>query len=190
LRELADQWEVIREEFLALDAPVLDIHRVGKSYEQVQEEVIAHIQGGGTYGWLKGFDRGAKENPDWVQYGLVVNDTAVPFASATMPKTLALLSKIDGIRVCGLARMNPHTFLPTHRHPKIHTDGLLQYHITLDAPLEGNYAYLNVNGEFNQNVNGDAIVFDGSLDHFALNASEEPRTILHMEFKISSLKAN
>ncbi len=174
---------------MELDAPVLDIHRVGKSYEQVQAEVIEHMQRGGVYGWLKGFERGARENPDWVQYGLVVNDQAVPFARATMPKTLALLSKIDGIRVCGLARMNPHTYLATHTHPKIHVDGLLQYHITLDAPLERNYAYLNVNGEFNHNVPGDAIVFDGSLDHFALNASDEPRTILHMEFKISSLKA-
>ncbi len=174
---------------LALDAPLLDIHRVGKSYEQVQAEVIEHMQKGGPYGWLKGFDKGGKENSDWVQYGLVVNDTAVPFARDTMPKTLALLSKIDGIRVCGLARMNPQTFLPTHTHPKIHTDGLLQYHITLDVPHERNYSYLNVNGQFNQNINGEAIVFDGSLDHFALNASDVPRTILHMEFKISSLKA-
>lgn len=59
----------------------------------------------------------------------------------------------------------------------------MQMHITLDAASERGFAYLNVAGHFNQNRVGNAIVFDGSLDHFALNASPQPRTIFCLEFE-------
>ncbi|GLZ23056.1 aspartyl/asparaginyl beta-hydroxylase domain-containing protein [Burkholderia plantarii] len=59
----------------------------------------------------------------------------------------------------------------------------MQMHITLDAASERGFAYLNVAGHFNQNRVGNAIVFDGSLDHFALNASPQPRTIFYLEFE-------
>ncbi|MEF9673465.1 hypothetical protein QNM99_19690 [Pseudomonas sp. PCH446] len=55
LKHLADNWEVIREEFLALDAPTLTINRVGKSITEIVDEVAAHMEAGGEYGWLWGW---------------------------------------------------------------------------------------------------------------------------------------
>jgi beta-hydroxylase len=87
----------------------------------------------------------------------------------------------QGIRFTGASSLN------THRHPELYEQDLLQFHVTLDAATERNFAYLNVAGIFNQNMTGNAIVFDGSLDHFALNASPADRTILYMEFERSKL---
>jgi hypothetical protein len=162
LKELAGHWRTIRDEFRALNAPILKIHRVGKSHGEVAAEVMSHVSSGGQYGWILGWDHDNRENPNWMQYGLVAFDDEIPFARKTMPKTLDLLSNIKGVKVCALSKMKPNTFLSLHSHHEIRSQGLLQFHITVDAPAEQNYAYLNVNGEFNRNVPGDAIVFDGS----------------------------
>ncbi|ATF88621.1 MULTISPECIES: aspartyl/asparaginyl beta-hydroxylase domain-containing protein [Burkholderia] len=183
LNELAAQWEIIRDEFLELNAPTLDIDRVGKSHVEVYAETLEHVNGGGEYGWLMGWGEGEAPNPDWTAYGLVAYDEPISFAEARMPKTLALLKRIEGIKICALQRMGPNVFLNTHRHPELHDQDMLQLHITIDAATERDYAYLNVAGHFNQNRIGNAIVFDGSLDHFALNASPSIRTILYMEFE-------
>ena len=60
-------------------------------------------------------------------------------------------------------------------------------HLPLETAPEANYAYLNVNGQFRQHVLGQPIVFDGSLDHFALNASHCDRTVLYVEFERDKL---
>ncbi len=187
LNELASSWQVIRDEFVRLSAPTLEIDRVGKSHAEVYEETLKYVMGGGEYGWLKGWDDSEQGNPDWTQYGLVAFDKPIPFAEAIMPRTIELLRKIEGVKICALSKMKPNVFLNTHRHPELFEQNLLQFHITLDAATENNFAYLNVAGIFNQNVIGNAIVFDGSLDHFALNASPVDRTILYMEFERSKL---
>ena len=48
-------------------------------------------------------------------------------------------------------------------------------HLPIDTASIGNYAYINVQGEFRQHRCGKPIVFDGSLDHFALNESKKNR---------------
>jgi len=186
LQDLAQQWEVMSAECRALDAPTLDIDRVGKSHDQVAAETMAHVQAGGEYGWLQGWGADGA-NPDWLQYALVYRDQQVPFACQTMPTTMRLLAGVRGIKVCTLAKMKAHTFLTTHSHPELRAEGLLQFHITLEAATNANYAYLNVAGEFRQNVLGSSVVFDGSLDHFALNGSQVDRTILYMEFQKDQL---
>ncbi|TCK33807.1 beta-hydroxylase [Paraburkholderia sp. BL8N3] len=185
LQELASKWEIIREEFLRLNAPTLGIDRVGKTHVEVYAETLEHIDGGGEYGWLMGWGDGDKNNPDWTQYALVAYDEPIPFAENAMPRTIEMLEGLEGIKICALSRMKPNVFLNTHRHPELHNQDLLQLHVTLDAVTERDYAYLNVAGHFNQNKVGSAIVFDGSLDHFALNASPGIRTILYMEFERS-----
>jgi aspartyl/asparaginyl beta-hydroxylase (cupin superfamily) len=187
LNELASSWQVIRDEFVRLSAPTLDIDRVGKSHAEVYEETLKYVMEGREYGWLKGWDDSEQGNPDWTQYGLVAFDRPIPFAEAVMPRTIELLKKIEGVKICALSKMKPNVFLNTHRHPELFEQNLLQFHITLDSATENNFAYLNVAGTFNQNVMGNAIVFDGSLDHFAINASSVDRTILYMEFERSKL---
>jgi len=178
LQVLGRHWTSIREEFLALHAPVLGIDRVDKTHEEVFAELGRHLRAGGEYGWLLGWP----DNPNWIQYALVLDDEPLPFLREAFPRTLALLGELSGIKVCGFSQLKPHGFLSTHRHPELAEQNLLQCHLTLDAPTQGNYCYLNVAGEFRQHTNGTMFVFDGSLDHFAVNASAAPRTILYLEF--------
>lgn len=183
LQHLADHWEVIREEFLALDAPTLTIDRVGKSINQIVEELNAHMEAGGEYGWLWGWGDGDVPMPEWTQYPLVAYDAPIPYAQSAMPKTLELLSQLPGIKLCALLRMEPNVFIGTHSHGGTWEEGLLHMQLTIDAPTKQSFAYLNVNGSFNHSTNGDLVIFDGSLDHFALNASEEEyRTVMYLEF--------
>lgn len=182
LQILPDNWETIRDEFLELNAPVTNLHRIGKSHDHVLKEMMRYIQEGNPYGWVKGWGNNGV-NHDWLQYALIVDDTPVPFVRPKMHKTLEILQQIKGVKVCALVKMKAHTFLSVHRHPEMQLQNLLQLHVPLvTAPL-GNYAYLNVLGEFRQQVAGELIIFDGSLDHFAVNATPYDRTILYMEFK-------
>ncbi|NEP12736.1 MAG: aspartyl/asparaginyl beta-hydroxylase domain-containing protein [Symploca sp. SIO2C1] len=182
LKALADNWEIIRDEFINLNAPLLHINRVNKSHTEVYDELVEHMEQGGEYGWLKGWGQDGP-NSDWIQYGLVILDSVIPYAIDKMPETIELLRSIQGIKVCALVKLKSNSFITSHTHPEIKEEGLLQLHITLDAAMERNFAYLNVNGEFKQHKSGSAVVFDGSLHHFALNASSCDRTILYMEFE-------
>ncbi|WHS62764.1 aspartyl/asparaginyl beta-hydroxylase domain-containing protein [Pseudomonas sp. G2-4] len=182
LQDLANNWEVIREEFLALDAPTLTINRVGKSITEIVDAVAAHMEEGGKYGWIWGWGDNMEIKRDWTQYGLVAYDTPIPYAQAAMPATIELLRKIPGIKLCALLRMEPSVFLSTHAHTGTWEEGLLHMQLTIDAPTTQNYSYLNVNGSFNQSTNGNLVIFDGSLDHFAVNASRAYRTVLYIEF--------
>ncbi|WP_264371311.1 aspartyl/asparaginyl beta-hydroxylase domain-containing protein [Burkholderia plantarii] len=124
LAALAAKWEIIRDERQRLDAPMLEIDRVGKSHLQVYAETVEHIRAGGEYGWLKGWGEGAVSNADWTQYGLAVRDQPIPFAASRMPGTLQMLEEIAGIKVCALSRMLPNTLLNRHRHPELHDEGM------------------------------------------------------------------
>lgn len=184
---LDNHWHEIKRELDALNAPILDIHRYDKSFKEVTSEVFSHMRSGGEYGWLVGWKENGP-NPDWLQYGLVVNDEPVPTVADKCPTTISLLSTISGIKVAAFLTLKSNTFIPGHQHPEIRTEGLLQYHLTLNAAEKINFNYLNVNGIFKNNKRGKSIVFDGSYYHFAVNASEESRTVLYIEFSKGELK--
>ncbi|UWF47442.1 aspartyl/asparaginyl beta-hydroxylase domain-containing protein [Pseudomonas sp. N3-W] len=188
LAGLVAHCSLMQQELLDLNAPLLDIDRTDKPHQQVHSEVTEHLQQGGDYGWLKGWGN-AGGNRDWVQYPLVFQDRPIAPALAVLPATLALLGAVSGLKVAALARLAPHAWLSTHRHPEVRDEGLLQMHLTLSAASERNYAYLNVAGQFHQHQSGAAVIFDGSLDHFVVNASDEPRTILYLEFEQARLTA-
>lgn len=126
-------------------------NRHGKQIDEVYAEIVQYIDDGGEYGWILG--SGLKEpNPDWLNYAMVINDQAIPYVLPLMPKTMAMLGKIKGIKMCALLTMKGPSMIPIHAHQEIHEEKLLQFHITLDAPKNNKYAaYLNVNGEFSHN---------------------------------------
>lgn len=184
LLSLCAHWRMIRDEYRRLDLQTLPIRRDGKSHEQVFAEVQAHTRDSGHYGWLMGWGSQAQK---WTQLGLVMQDQDVPFLRTVMPETLRLLRATRGIKVAALLKMAPGTFLETHTHPELAEQGLLQFHLTLDAAETRNFAYLNVDGEFRQHVPGEAFVFDGARPHFAVNASDQDRIILYLEFDPSQM---
>jgi hemolysin-activating ACP:hemolysin acyltransferase/aspartyl/asparaginyl beta-hydroxylase (cupin superfamily) len=181
LVDLQRHWQEIRDELHCLDFDELHIHRDGKSHVEVAAEVEAYVRKGGQYGWLKGWGDEAQRRK-WTQLGLVVQDQEVPYLRGRMRRTMQLLGRMSGIKVAALLKMKPGTFLETHTHPELAEQGLLQMHLTLEAAETRNFAYLNVDGAFQQHVPGEAFVFDGSKPHFAVNASDQDRVILYLEF--------
>lgn len=181
LQKLSENWKIIREEFNVLNAPIMKIDRFNKVHEEVVREVTEYIQKGNEYGWVLGAGTYGG-NYDWLQYGLVANDVTIPFVSPKLKNTIKMLENIKGIKVAALVKLKSLTALHCHQHPGIFEENLLQLHLPIDTALTNNYAYLNVRGEFRQHVCGEPIIFDGSLDHFALNESNKDRTILYIEF--------
>jgi beta-hydroxylase len=181
IEKLAASWLTIREELLALDAPVTPLHRFGKNYREVGQEIQAYMAGGGEYGWMAGWGKHGA-NPAWLQYPLIAFEQPSPWVMDKMPLTLQLLRDIPSILTCALVTLKPGGSLPCHDHPEFREHGLLLLHLTLDAAPERNYAYLNVNGEWRQHAPGSAIIFDGADDHFVVNESPADRTILYLEF--------
>ena len=177
---ITNNWEVIRNEYESLNAPLLDIDRVNKSHGQVYEELLAQKNGNG---WLQGWNTDGQPNPKWLTYGIRIYDTLVLDVEEKMPETSKLISALSGVRVCALNKMLPDLFLGTHRHEDHKKRGTLLYHLCLSMnDDEQSYNYLNVNGTFIHQTPGAAYVFDGSLDHFALNASPNERIIMYVEF--------
>ena len=180
LQALAQAWPEMRRDLDALHAPLMDVDRVNKSHAAVVAEVGQRVAAGEPFGWVKGWSILGGANPDWTQYGLVLGDQPIPYAVA--PRTLALLAGLHGIKVAAFVRLAPRTLLPVHTHPEVASEGLLQAHITLKAPAPTASCLLNVAGDIRQHATGGVLVFDGSLPHWALNASDEERVILYLEF--------
>ncbi len=182
LAAIADAWPTLHAEFSRLDAPIMPIDRQGKQHAAVLQEVTRHVAAGNTYGWMLGWGKDGP-NRNWMQYGLVAGGHAVPWAAQAMPETVRMLAGTPGIETAALSWLARDTLLSTHTHPEIARDRLLQMHVTLTEVEQGNYAYFNVAGEFRHYTSRNAFVFDGSNDHFALNASSTDRVILYLEFR-------
>lgn len=188
LDEIISNYEIIKKEYSELKIPVMQVDREGKHYDQVILDVIQQVNNGKDYGWIKGW--GAEGgNEKWLQLGLysyneMVNELILePFFKRNMPQTFDMIKKIEGLYMCALVNLKSRTILSCHNHPYIEEEQLLQLHLPLVTANINNYNYINCNGEFRQHVVGIPIIFDGSLDHFALNESDEDRIILYVEFK-------
>lgn len=188
LKELCDNWQIIQQEFSRLDPPVMNVNRASSNYyDEVIENVKLELQNGNDYGWIIGWGK-EKGNDSWLQYGLMCYDDSVnavieSFIGTLIPKTLGMLKKIRGIRVCAFTKLKAHSIIPYHRHPEHIDESILLFHLPIITAQERNYTYLNVMGEFKQYQQGEPIIFDGSFDHFVVNESDVDRIILYVEFK-------
>ena len=186
LHDICRNWEIIRNEFLALNPPLMQISR-GTSWDIDMQNVAEAIKNGINYGWIKGWGPEGLSDK-WLNYGLTTfneqfNELIKGEFINHLPKTYEMIRKIKGVKICGYANLKPFSILHCHNHWEIYDEGLLQFHLPIVTAVEQNYAYLNVRGEFRQHICGEPIIFDGSLDHFVLNESPSDRIILYMEFK-------
>jgi beta-hydroxylase len=178
-RAFEASWEQIRDEYRALDAPVLDGHRTAPHQSYVTR-LLDHN------GWLPSWQAGTTgANPDWLTYGLSFRGVFPREAYERYPVTAGLLSRLRGFKVCAFSLMRPRTFIAPHRHPEL-GGHLLTYHLGLDVTPRR--SYLCVDGVFAEQQNGRSLVFDGSCDHFALNMSDEDRVILYLEFDRAKIR--
>ncbi|KVM90589.1 aspartyl/asparaginyl beta-hydroxylase domain-containing protein [Burkholderia diffusa] len=173
IQAFIEKWEAIRDEALSLDSRIIPVHRSGP-HEQYVDQLIY------DNGWMPSWQVGSVEpNHGWLTYGLGYQGRIPLEAPRKYPTVHRLLGGMVGYKVCAFSRMMPRSFIAPHNHPELGGD-LLTLHLGIDVPDK--YCYLNVAGTFFSECNGIPIVFDGSQEHFALNMSEHPRTVLYMEF--------
>jgi beta-hydroxylase len=172
-RTFTDNWSAIRSESRGLDPTVLDIHRNGSHADYFEK--IANKNG-----WVASWNYySIEKNRNWLTYCLYIDGKFPPEADEKFPLIASLIKKFPQIKACALSTMKGLSMIPPHRHPEL-GNNLLTMHMGI--ALQPACNYLCVNGVFEEEREGKALVFDGSAVHFAINAGPSDRTILYLEF--------
>lgn len=150
LQVIEDNWEVIREEALAL-------------YENGHIAIKDDLPASSFY----------KDNR-WTSFYLKVYDHDIPSAYALAPKTMELLDKVPSMHIALFACLNPGKKINNHHDPFSYT---LRYSLGLSTP-NSDGSGLMVNGEDYKWKDGESVIFDETYFHNAYNNTETPRIIL------------
>ena len=178
-RMFEENWSQIRREYEKLDRNLLDVHRNGQHADYLE---VAKKKNGWMPSWQVGSD---KPNTDWLTYGLCYRGTLLDEACFKYPATAGLLRRMgESVIVAAFSLMRGPSFIAPHTHPELGGD-LLTYHLGIRA-VPG-FSYLNVGGQFVEELERSSVVFDGSYRHFALNMGNSERVLLYMEFDRSKL---
>ncbi len=149
---LRDNWQVMRDEVLALNAEG-DI-KASERYDDV--------------GFNSFFRRG------WKRFYLKWYDDPLPSARRACPRTVALLEQVPRLKAAMFALLPPGGRLVRHRDPYA---GSLRYHLGLITPNDDR-CFIEVDGERYSWRDGEHVVFDETYIHHAENTAETDRLIL------------
>lgn len=152
LKKLDDNWEVIRDEALAMAE-------------------MRHIKAAQKHDDI-GFNSFFKEG--WKRFYLKWYDARHPSAEKLCPRTVALLNEIPEIKAAMFAELPSGSKLNAHRDPYA---GSLRYHLGLSTPNDDR-CYINVDGIHYSWRDGESTIFDETYIHDARNDSEGNRIIL------------
>jgi len=174
--QLAANVEAVRAELFSLDAKLLGLQRTGPI-----EEFAKKLERGEN-GWTPSWQVGSSDaNQNWLTYGLTYQGRFMPEADTKYPLTRSLLDRKE-VLVAAFSLLKPLSVIAPHNH-KYLGNGLLTLHVGVDvAPAT---SFINVDGIFEEERVGKPIVFDGSCEHFALNAGLSDRVVLYIEFDSS-----
>lgn len=150
LKVLEDNWEVIRDEALAL-------------YEKGHIAIKDDLPASSFY-----------KNNRWTSFYLKVYDGDIPSARELAPRTLALIDQVPGMNLALFACLNPGKKLNNHHDPFAYT---VRYSLGLSTP-NSDESGLVVNGEDYKWADGEGVLFDETYFHRAYNNSDKPRIIL------------
>ena len=161
LDELRDNWEVIRDEALALQ-------------EEGELENI-NAQGSDAY-----YDVGFRtfHKYGWRKFYLTWYGYTHTSAQNRCPKTVELLSKVKNINGAMFAFMPANSELTRHLDPVACS---LRYHLGLETP-DSDDCFINIDGEQYSWRNGKDLLFDETYLHFVKNNTEQSRLILMCDF--------
>jgi beta-hydroxylase len=151
-KPLQDNWQIIRDEALALNA----------------DGAIAAATGYNDIGFNSFFRTG------WKRFHLTWYGKEMPSAQRNCPKTLALLKSIPSIKAAMFASLPPGATLVRHRDPYA---GSLRYHVGLVTPNDTR-CFINVDGEHYYWKDGEAVIFDETYIHYAANETDHQRIVL------------
>jgi beta-hydroxylase len=157
LAELQENWEVIRDEAVAL--------MEGGGFDSISDPDSASFYDIGfrtfyKYGWTKFY-------LNW--YGYTHES-----AKRTCPKTLALLRKIPSINGAMFSLLPPSGKLTRHLDPVACS---LRYHLGLKTPNHDD-CYISVDGQTHSWRDGQPLLFDVTYLHFVHNDANANRLIL------------
>ncbi len=157
LKELEENWEIIRREALELMAE--------GGFDQITDKDSASYYDIGfrtfyKYGWTKFY-------VNW--YGYTHES-----AKRTCPKTVELLSKIPQVNGAMFSVLPPGGQLTRHLDPVACS---LRYHLGLDTPNDDR-CYISVDDQTYSWRDGEPLLFDVTYLHFAHNDADKSRLIL------------
>lgn len=150
LKIIEDNWEVIREEALAL-------------YENGLISAKDDLPASSFY-----------KNNRWTSFYLKSYNHSIPSAYDLAPKTMALIEQVPSMRLALFACLNPGKKISNHHDPFAFT---LRYSLGLSTPNSDDSGLI-VNGEDYKWADGESILFDETYLHSAYNNSDKPRIIL------------
>lgn len=157
LRLLTDNWQVIRDEALNLNAAA----RI-KASEKFDD-----------IGFNSFFRTG------WKRFYLKWYGASLRSADALCPQTVALLNQLPEVKGAMFAMLPPGARLVRHRDPYA---GSLRFHMGL-VTANSDACYINVDGDKYWWKDGEAMMFDETYIHFAENTSDVNRIILFLDVK-------
>lgn len=152
LAPLRAQWQVIRDEALALDE-------------------AGRIRAADTYNDI-GFNSFFRTG--WKRFYLKWYADDLPSAQAACPRTVALLKSVPTIKAAMFASLPPGARLVRHRDPYA---GSVRYHLGLATPNDAG-CYIEVDGERRHWRDGEVMMFDETFIHHAENTTPHGRVIL------------
>ncbi len=167
LRNLRDNWQIIRDEALALS----------------NEGHIRSATGHNDAGFNSFFKEG------WRRFYLTWYGESIPSAETLCPKTVALLKSTPGVNSAMFALLPPGGKLNPHRDPFA---GSLRYHLGLVTPNSPD-CNIHVDGEKYFWRDGEDVMFDETYVHWAENKTDVTRIILFADIerplKTSAMRA-
>jgi beta-hydroxylase len=152
LLKLRENWQIIRDEALALD----ESGHIRKS--ETHNDVAF-----GSF-----FKRG------WKRFYLKWYSDFMPSAKELCPKTVELVQSIPSINAAMFTLLPPRSKLGAHRDPFA---GSLRYHLGLATPNSDD-CRIYIDGEMHSWRDGKDVLFDETYIHSAHNDTDIPRLIL------------
>ena len=157
LQTLQDNWQIIRDEALALN----------------HEAQIKASDDLDDLGFNSFFRTG------WKRFYLSWYGDPVKSAAKLCPKTIALLQAQPSVKGAMFAMLPPGATLVKHRDPYA---GSLRYHLGLVTPNDDK-CFINVDGEPYSWRDDEAVMFDETYIHYAENTTEANRIVLFLDIK-------
>lgn len=157
LKLLQDNWEVIRDEAINLNAA----SRI-KASDELDD-----------LGFNSFFRTG------WKRFYLKWYGATLTSANQLCPRTVELINQIPSIKGAMFTMLPPGAKLVKHRDPYA---GSLRYHLGLVTPNSDD-CYIDVDGKKYAWRDGEAVIFDETFIHYAENRTEQNRIILFLDVK-------
>lgn len=110
----------------------------------------------------------------WKRFYLKWYNASHPSAERLCPQTYALLRGIPSVKAAMFAELPPGAKLNPHRDPFA---GSLRYHLGLTTPNDDR-CFIEVDGQRYSWRDGQAVLFDETYIHWAVNSSDTDRIIL------------